>query len=258
MRSKYEPELQTIFTVQRRIQDLHPFLNLLFPVAIREENQFLIFEVDATGESYRLVKKADVDLALPNRVRAAFPLTCHDDKMSCVVTPDIFADETGYIAIFHEFIHCCQFTNGEQQLKQTLSVAQAAMTKQDYMWELNHPFPYGDETFVETYRAFLLAAAQHDTEQSLRHRHRLQQWVAQHDYEYMVWQEWKEGFARFIENRIRLRLGFAEHHGGAQPPFTRVTFYAGGARYIALLGKQKPILLENIHLLFQQMMNATL
>lgn len=26
------------------------------------------------------------------------------------------------------------------------------------------------------------------------------------DYEYMVWEEWKEGFARLIENRIRNNL----------------------------------------------------
>lgn len=250
MRNKYAAELQAIFVVQRQIQDLHPFLTMCFPVAIVEDQQFFIFEVDITGASYRLVKTATVDMPLPERVRAAFPLTCHADQICCVVTPDVFDDEAGYITIFHEFIHCYQFTSGEQQLKQTLQVAQAAMAKQDYLWELNHPFPYADEHVEETYRTFLAAAAQHDSDAVLHQRRCLQRRLAHYDYEYMVWQEWKEGFARFIENKIRVRLGFVENYGGAQPPFSRVTFYAGGARYIEMIENAHPPLLEKIDLLF--------
>jgi hypothetical protein len=51
----------------------------------------------------------------------------------------------------------------------------------------------------------------------------------------MIWQEWKEGFARFIENQINGRLNLPENHGGKEKPFNRVVFYEGGAHYIKLL-----------------------
>ena len=48
----------------------------------------------------------------------------------------------------------------------------------------------------------------------------LRQSLSRDDREYMVWQEWKEGFARLIENRIRGRSELAENHGGAKSPLS--------------------------------------
>lgn len=46
-------------------------------------------------------------------------------------------------------------------------------------------------------------------------------------YEYMVWQEWKEGFARVIENRIRDRLGLPQNAGGSSSLLIRTVFSGG-------------------------------
>jgi hypothetical protein len=70
----------------------------------------------------------------------------------------------------------------------------------------------------------------------------------------MVWQEWKEGFARFVENTIRRRLGMEENHYGVEEPFHRVTFYEGGSKFIGFLGKQEPGLLVDIENLFSKML----
>ncbi len=71
----------------------------------------------------------------------------------------------------------------------------------------------------------------------------------------MVWQEWKEGVARFIENLISRRLGFRENHYGAEKPFSRVSFYEGGARFIGFLSRDNKNLLVDIEGLFNRMMN---
>jgi hypothetical protein len=84
-------------------------------------------------------------------------------------------------------------------------------------------------------------------------RRRLPEMLSANDYAYMVWQEWKEGFARFIENRIKARLGLPENQGGKEQPFSRVTFYAGGANFIAALDKAEPALITDIERLFERM-----
>jgi len=73
------------------------------------------------------------------------------------------------------------------------------------------------------------------------------------DYEYMVWQEWKEGFARFIENRIRRKLDLSENHDGREEPFDRVVFYEGGAGFLELLGIQDPRMTIEIDRFFETM-----
>ena len=45
---------------------------------------------------------------------------------------------------------------------------------------------------------------------------------------------------------IRWRLELGENHGGATQPFSRVTFYEGGARLIASLASSQPELAADI------------
>ncbi|MEW6049180.1 MAG: hypothetical protein AB1609_22375, partial [Bacillota bacterium] len=57
--------------------------------------------------------------------------------------------------------------------------------------------------------------------------------LAHPDREYMIWQEWKEGYARLVENRLRRLWNLPENHAGGVPPFSRVSFYESGSLYIA-------------------------
>lgn len=66
--------------------------------------------------------------------------------------------------------------------------------------------------------------------------------------------QWKEGFARLIENRIRKKLELTENHGGIEQPFNRVTFYEGGARYISVLFKEDKDLEKDTEALFHRML----
>jgi ADP-ribose pyrophosphatase YjhB (NUDIX family) len=230
---KYAPHLQKVFDIRTQIEAIHPLLTQVFPIAIVDADQFLIFDVDPSGKRYTFVKQAPTPMPIPKGVRAAFPLECYGGKPACVVTDDVFDTLEGYVTLFHEFVHCYQSETCEAKLKATLNVARQAQAANDFMWEINYPFPYTAPDFVETYAAFLEAAARQEHDTARECRARLRESLRAEDFEYMIWQEWKEGFARFIENRIQQRLGLEENHGGAEQPFNRVTFYEGGARLIA-------------------------
>lgn len=253
---KYNSNLQKIFEVQNKIEDIHPFLKKPFPIAIVEDNYFFVFDTDSSMKKYILVKEDPTKMALPKGVRAAFPLECYEGRAACVVSGEIFESLEGYVTIFHEFMHCYQWENCEQKLKGKLELAMQAIEKKDFMWELNHPFPYQDSKFTETYSLFLYALKEHKTEDILKYRGQLKQILSKHDFEYMIWQEWKEGFARFIENKIRRKLELKENHYGKEKPFSRVSFYEGGAGFIEFLGNQEPELLIDIEGLFNKMLNC--
>lgn len=255
--STYDVSLQKIIDLQKKIGRLHPFLKKLYPVAILEEGFFHLFDINSSPKKrYEFVKSAPSTFEAPQGLRAAFPLDFYDNKTACVVTGDIFDDLSGYVMIFHEFIHCAQAENGEQELKSGLGVARKAMEEKNYMWELEHPFPYDDVQFVDIYSVFLEKAAASDAEGVSRCRAFLKETLNTHDYEYLVWQEWKEGFARLIENRIRKKLGLEENLGGIEKPFNRVTFYQGGANFISILISQDKSLENDIQSLFQRMLDG--
>ncbi len=249
---RYATHLQKIFEIRAQIADVHPLLEHVSPVAIVDGDQFLIFDVDPSGKRYTFVKQAPTPMLIPQGVRAAFPLECYGGKPACVVTDDVFDTLDGYVTILHEFVHCYQYQTCEDRLKATLSVARQAQTANDLMWEINYPFPYDAPDFVETYAAFLEAAAQNHHTAIRDCRARLRNILRTEDFEYMIWQEWKEGLARYTENLIKQQFGLAENHGGAKPPFSRVTFYEGGARLIAAITAAQPELAADIEKLFHR------
>jgi hypothetical protein len=175
-----------------------------------------------------------------------------------VVTRDVFDALEGYVTIFHEFVHCMQWETCEPRLRQTLGIARQAQAENDVMWELHYPFPYADPQFAAAYGALLEASQEGDVVDAMwASRRRLRAALAPGDWEYMVWQEWKEGLARYLENRIRDRLGLLANHGGGAPPYDRVTFYEGGARLIAALGQDEPGLLHDLEALFYRLSRGT-
>ena len=253
---KYNSSLQKIFEVLDKIKDIHPFLRKVFPIAIVENDSFFVFDTYSSERKYVFVKKAPTSMPVPKGVRSAFTLECYKNKVACVISGEIFDSLEGYVIIFHEFMHCCQWEICEPKLKQNLGVAQKAMRKKDYMWEINYPFPYDNSKFTRIYSLFTKSLEENNCDDIFKYRNQLKQILSKDDFEYMVWQEWKEGFARFIENQIRGRLGLKENHYGIEPPFHRISFYESGSRFIEFLSKQKPGLLVEIEKLFYEMLNG--
>jgi len=243
-------KLQKIFEIQKEIMDIHPLLERVFPVVIAKDGHFLIFDVNLSGKRYAFIKKEPSPVPLPEKLRAAFPLECYENRIACVVSEDAFQALEGYVSIFHEFVHCYQWEICEQELRRELTVAKRETEKGNYMWEINYPFPYSSPEFEDTYFRFLDSLNTRNPEKVFKHREALKQILNREDFEYMVWQEWKEGFARFIENKIRRRLGLQENHGGLEKPWNRVLFYEGGARFIEFLCNQERESLTDIKAMF--------
>ena len=151
-------------------------------------------------------------MPIPVGVRAAFNLECYENKSACVVTGEVFDTLDGYVTVFHEFVHCQQGSTCEPKLKQGLEVARRATATGNHMWEIEHPFPYVDTRFIETYRCLLQAVDADEDADVIRSHRQLEKFLEPLDYEYLVWQEWKEGFARLIENRLQQFFDLPENH----------------------------------------------
>jgi hypothetical protein len=244
--------IDRLFVQQDTIRDIHPAFETLYPVAIVYGGQFHIYEPDMGKRAYRFAAEAPDRFNVPVGIRAAMPLDFWGNRIACVVTPEVFAEPGGTAIIFHEFVHCYQWETCEPRLKESLGVYRKAMEGKDYMWELKHPFPYGDADFVRDYKGLLSALGTGDEGRVVSIRKALKERLSRENWEYMTWQEWKEGTARFLENEVKVRFGLPVNRGGMEPPFTRVSFYAGGELLIRQLGKLNPGLAGNIEVLYHR------
>lgn len=249
----YHKQLVRVFEYRDSLEGVHPFIKGLYPIAIAEDGYFYVFDLNSTKTDYRIVAYEEIEMKVPKGVRAAFPLQFYDNTCACVVTGDVFDSPEGYVVIFHEFVHCHQWNTVEPKLREELPLAVKAAESGDYMWEINHSFPYDDAWFVKTYTAFREAALNNDHELVTELRTDLASILNDDDYQYMVWQEWKEGFALYLENKMRKHLDLQENTVGSKPPFNRTVFYAGGSAYINYLAQENPDLLTDLEALFYSM-----
>ncbi len=252
MVNNYLPALESIKTIRKEVSAISPALERCYPVAIVDGGSILVYDVNPTDCEYRFIKQASLNMAVPSGIRAAFQLEELGGRIACVITPDVFDSIEGYVTIFHEFVHCYQFETCEETLKNQLDIAQKAREVGDHMWEIEHPFPYTSRNFVDGYKRFMDAVQDADQKRIKEARKSLRAYLGVHDYEYMVWQEWKEGFARWVENCVREHLGLPQNDKGKQTPYSRVSFYVGGAAFIELLAKDQPCLVENLSSLFSR------
>lgn len=253
MSKTFVEEMDSLISLHRKVAGLNSALAKRYPVAVVLDEQFQIYDISPDQEHYKFRKTAPIPMPIPIGIRAAFQLEDYGGRIACVVTPEVFDSPAGYVTILHEFVHCYQYETCEQDLKMKLDIARKAQEVGDFMWEIEHPFPYTSKDFIRSYAQFLKAIDEGHAQKIHHSRKELRDYLGVHDYEYMVWQEWKEGFARWIENRVKRQLGMPENKGGVEPPFTRVLFYTGGEAYIELLVKKKPTLAEDLPGLFDAM-----
>ncbi len=247
-------ELGKLLTLKKSVDEINPALAEVYPVAVVINDRFHVYDLTPEEGAYRFIKDIPAPMPVPQGVRAAFQLEAYGGRIACVVTPDVFDSQDGYITLLHEFVHCYQYETCEQELKMTLDIARQAQEQGDFMWEIQHPFPYTAEDFIQPYTQFLNGLEMDDAALIRGTRTALRAYLGRHDYEYMVWQEWKEGFARWVENQVKIRLGLPVNTGGLQKPYSRVTFYAGGEAYIAYLTKTDPGLAADLPELFHRML----
>ncbi|MDI6402845.1 hypothetical protein QLX67_12630, partial [Balneolaceae bacterium ANBcel3] len=219
---KYREHFAELLKYQKEFRDMHPLFEAHYPITIAVDDHFFVFDLDASNEQYEFVKSVASEMPLPEGLRAAFPLDFYDEKPAVVVSGDIFKERADFAVIFHEFVHCYQWNTVEPLLRENLPLAVESMKRGDFMWEINYPFPYRDKKFEELYGRFLEALYQGGSDEEIMVlRESIREVLDDVDYQYMIWQEWKEGMALFFENRIRARMQLPENRVGRSKPFDR-------------------------------------
>lgn len=244
---KYSDKFKSLLKLQNEVKKIHPLLNEHFPIAIVEDKHLHIFEY--IQASYKLSHIEHDTMNIPIGIRAAFPLECMQHKAVVVVTGEVFDTVSEQVIVFHEFVHCYQYHTCEMQLRNHIELAKRAVHS-GYSWELNYPFPYTNSQYIELTRTLFDSIEEEDGKQIGITRKKLKESLTAEQVEYMVWQEWKEGFARYIENRIKYQLGIKLNHGGKEEPYRRTTFYEMGSRLINLIVEASPSSLYRIEELY--------
>jgi hypothetical protein len=252
--------LGQIGELYKQIKDIDKSLENLYPVAVVENNVYFIFDLDQSGEKYEFKMEYPAGEEIPKGLRAAYVLEFYgtnatavipeEMKSSAVITEDAFETAEGRAQVFHEFVHCFQWAEDEWGFKMTLAIAREALEKRDFMWEFDHPFPYTDENFISK-------TSELDNGYDIEKYHtEMKAVLSEKDFEYMIWQEWKEGYARYIENLIRERWGLDKISRPLTPPLERPVFYETGSRYIEALIQSDIGLRGDIGALFHRMLNG--
>ena len=252
--AEFSAGLDRLVAIWEDVHNLHDYLESLQPVALVVGDSLVVFEPDSNGTSYDYQSTVAAPFPMASGVRAAFPLQATQGRPACVVSEEIFESEEDLILLLHEFVHCSQGNTVEYEIKATLAIATGASERGDFMWELEHPFPYDDPEFVRSYSEMNASLLAGDTERALAERAGLRAHLSAIDFEYMVWEEWKEGLARYLENRIQEQLGLPVNTFGDEPPYDRIAFYHGGAQWIAYLVRMNPALNDDPKALFEAML----
>ena len=241
--------LRNFCKLHERVKGIGESIYELQPIAVVKENRFFLFAPN--NKDYNFVTEHPTPFPIDFEIYAAFPLSFYQNEIAAIVTEAGLKEEKNHVFVLHEFVHCFQWNTCEEQLRSELAIEQEQMIKGVFDWEIKYPFPYEDDTFVRLTNELGCSSNFQDYHAQLR------KYLRKTDYEYLVWQEWKEGFAQYIENLIRQKLGMKLDNISLSPPFDRVSFYETGSRYIDYLISNDSSLFLDLHELFNTMFNHT-
>lgn len=244
----FSQKLNNLISIHSNVKKIHTSLSNLYPVAITnpDENKLIIYDVNFSGK-YEHITEEKVGVTLPKKVRASFPVEFYDSKSCCVASEDIFEEDNGFVTFFHEFVHCYQYEYCETEINDSLSIVEKY---DNSYWELEHPFPYGSKLFKKAFENIIKSIKIKDNDKLKREFEKLKTKIEKQDYEYMIWQIWKEGFARFIENEIRSKYDLQENENGMEAPYNRISLYYLGDKLISFLTETNGKIIKDIRLLF--------
>jgi len=242
--------MDNIIKMHDTLKNIHISLEKLYPIAVVNNGYFFIFDINELGTKYEFKHKAKTDLSDDVDWLAAFDLESYDGKFAAIIGKNILENSENYVFIFHEFVHCYQGETVENDIKSNLTIFKEEMAKQNYSWEINYPFPFNDEYFINKTLEL--------SDDFVNYHNDMRAYLKKTEFEYMIWQEWKEGFARYVENLVRKELGLQLNATISRQPFDRVHFYDIGSKYIEMLIEKDNELNNDTKNLFQKMYNSEL
>ncbi len=217
-----EMKLTSVLKHKRTASVIHPLFASDYLVGIGIDADLHVFVMKESTCIYN--DSIKLPMNVPVGTRAAFPVQDLED-CCCIVTPECLDEDEGYVSILHEMVHCHQSRTCENELRSGLSLHQKALRANDHIWELDYGFPYDNRLFCGLIRQ----VAKWNAAEISAHLLKMCKELKDLDYEYMVWQIWKEGFARFIENIIRRKNGLLETFYGSsvEEPGRHSHYYIG-------------------------------
>ena len=219
--------LNSVTDMHGKIRNVDKSIEKLYPIAVVKENVFYIFDI--IERKYTFIKTGEIPgIQIPKGVLAAFPLPFYDGRGCVVVDESALETTEGLIFVFHEFVHCYQLETSENKLKTGLEIHRKALGNGNSMWELSHPFPYDNlavSKLLDSLYESLIGQSIDGIKGILKE---LKTVLSNVDCEYMLWQEWKEGYARYIENKLRAVYKLKINSGSITGVKDRVIFYELG------------------------------
>jgi len=245
--------LDNIIKMHDIVKNIHASLEKLYPITVINDGYFFVFDKNEAGDKYEFRRKVETSVAVPGNILTAFHLDFYDMRPSVVISKDMLGNPGNFILVLHEFVHCFQLENGAVEIRNGLSIQKQEMVKNNYNWEIDFPFPYSNEYFIDKTMELSDSFKKGRYEKIVIYRNCMRTYFHKAEYEYMIWQQWKEGFARYVENLIRKELGLQLNGNILRPPFGKVHFYEIGSKYIEMLLGKEDGLNDNIVKIFYKM-----
>ncbi|OPG98766.1 hypothetical protein B2I21_10580 [Chryseobacterium mucoviscidosis] len=243
-------QINELQELQKDLVSIHPLFREHYPVVVAYETLLYIYDYSSKTKQYEWVKTVPDDLNIPDECLAAFPVHHMDERICAVVTDAAFQNFEEKVFLFHEFVHCYVYEQ-YRDIGDRLEIKRRMEQIKRVTWELDYEFPYDNEIVTERITSLLSALKSKDLLQVKAARLALFSSLSEEQGEYFNWLEWNEGYARYMENRIRVKLGLDINHLGDSAPFNRLVFYECGSEYINLLVNEQPDLLTDLEQLFE-------
>jgi len=226
-----EDLLRQLIKEMRGHVEVHSLFKGDYPLVLVTKDRMDFYKVNKEGD-YDLVRQDTRPDWISTRVMAALPYEENAGQMTALVEACSLQTLEGRIGIQHEFVHCYQESLGLERLRQVLDICK----EPDPLWELNFNFPYYDQEVGACLKqlADFRGTPCLSTKAFLNTLRDLRGCLRKLEFEYLVWQVWLEGFARFIENRLRLKHGLEEKYK-TYDRMDRHVFYQVGDHYFRTL-----------------------
>ena len=248
--------MDNIIKIHDSVKNIHVSVEKLYPITVINDGYFFVFDKNEIGDKYELRRKVETSVVVSNDILTAFHLDFYDMKPSVVISKDMLVNPGNDILVLHEFVHCYQLENGSLEIRNGLSIQGQEMAKKNYNWEIDFPFPYNNEYFIDKTVELAGCFANGKYEDVIIYRNCMRTYLHKTEYEYMIWQLWKEGFARYVENLIRRELGLKLNGNVLRPPFGKVHLYEIGSKYVEMLIKKDKKLNDDIIKIFNEMVTC--
>ena len=247
--------MESVIRLHNMVNHIHVSLEKLYPITVINDGYFFVYDKNEIGDEYKFMRKVETSIVASGDILTTFNLNFYDLKPSVVISKNMLGNPGNNILVLHEFVHCFQLEHGALGLKNELLIQKQEMVKNNYNWEVDFPFPYKNAYFIDRTKILsnYLVNGKYKHDDFVIYRNCMRTYLHKVDYEYMIWQSWKEGFARYVENLIRKEVGLRLNANILIPPYDRVVFLEIGSKYIETLIESDEELNHNIIALFYKM-----